>query len=126
MESLHVYFKKIKLHSSDKPIIVSEFGGYAFKVNNHVFNNKKEYGYKKFKDIKSFNEAIKTLYEEDVINNIKHGLYGAIYTQVSDIEDEINGLLTYDREVLKVSDKTIKSVMDELYLEFNKNSNVEK
>lgn len=117
--SLHVYFKKIKLPKSDKPIIVSEFGGYAIKIEDHIFNDKKDYGYKKFENLNQFNQAIKDLYENDVIANIKNGLCGAIYTQVSDVEDEINGLLTYDRKVLKVDEKMMKEISNKINEEFS-------
>lgn len=118
VESLHVYFKKIKLKPSNRPIIVSEFGGYAYKVENHVFNEKKDYGYKKFNDFNSFNKALFDLYQNDVINNIKNNLAGCIYTQVSDVEDEINGLLTYDRKVLKVNKDSMKLIKSLIEKEF--------
>lgn len=118
VESLHVYFKKIKLKPCDKPIIVSEFGGYAYKVENHIFNEKKDYGYKKFNDIDEFNKALYNLYQNDVINNIKNGLAGCIYTQVSDVEDEINGLLTYDRKVCKVNKDTMLDIAKQIKKEF--------
>ena len=118
VESLHVYFKKIKLSKSNKPIIVSEFGGYAYKENNHVFNDKKEYGYKKLNSKEDFNKAIKNLYDNDIVKNIKNNLCGAIYTQVSDVEDEINGLLTYDRKVLKVYKDVMKEIKNNIDKEF--------
>ena len=118
VESLHVYFKKIKLKKSNKPIIVSEFGGYALSLKEHIFNKENEYGYKKFNDIDSLNKAIKELYEKDIIGNIKNGLAGAIYTQVSDVEDETNGLFTYDRKVLKVKKENMLQIKETIEKEF--------
>ena len=118
VESLHVYFRKIKFKHKDKPLIVSEFGGYAYKVENHVFNETKDYGYKKFNTLESFNDALFKLYERDVVNNIKHKLAGCIYTQVSDVEDEINGLLTYDRKVLKVNKEKMLKIKEMIDKEF--------
>ena len=118
MESLHVYFKKIKLKPSDRPIIVSEFGGYAYKEENHIFNEKKDYGYRKFNDKEELDKAIFNLYKNDVVDNIKNGLTGSIYTQVSDVEDEINGLLTYDRKVCKVKKETMLSIKNLIEKEF--------
>lgn len=118
VESLHVYFKKIKLKKSNKPIIVSEYGGYALSLQGHVFNTENEYGYKKFKDIDSLNNALYDLFVNDIVNNIKNGLAGCIYTQVSDVEDETNGLFTYDRQVLKVKKEMmlkIKQMIDKEY-----------
>jgi hypothetical protein len=118
VESLHVYFKPIKLKPSNKAIIVSEFGGYAYPIKDHEFNTEKVYGYKKFNNSEDFNKAIVTLFETDIINNIKNGLAGSIYTQVSDVEDETNGLLTYDRKILKVNEKDFIEIKNKIDKEF--------
>lgn len=102
VDSKHIYFKKIKPKSSRKPIFLSEFGGYSYRVDGHIFNKNKEYGYGKFSDRESFANAFCKLYKEQVLPFIKEGLCAAVYTQVSDVEDETNGLLTYDRRVTKV------------------------
>ena len=115
VESDHVYFKEIKGKKTNKPWILSEFGGYSFKVKEHSFNQTKNYGYKYFDDKKSFNQAIISLYEEQIVPAIKSGLCGAIITQVSDIEDETNGFLTYDRKVLKVNEQEFCKTSKKLY-----------
>lgn len=102
VDSRHVYFKKIKIKKSNKPIIVSEFGGITYCVKDHVFNQNNEYGYGKCDTRESFVNKLRNLYEEQVIPHIEKGLCGAVYTQVSDIEDEINGLFTYDRRIDKI------------------------
>ena len=61
------------------------------------------------------------LYKRDVLGNLKNNLAGVIYTQVSDVEDEINGLLTYDRKVCKVDYRRINALMNEIYDAFEKN-----
>ena len=114
VESLHVYFKKIKLKKSDKPIVLSEFGGYSYKESGHVANEKNTYGYKFFKENDKFENAVISLYENEVIPNIQNGLSGAIYTQLSDVEDETNGFLTCDRKILKVNEDRFRSVMEKL------------
>ncbi len=112
VSSIHVYFKKVKLPKPDgRPIVLSEFGGYSLKINEHSFNSKKNYGYKIYNDKVSLTDAIIALYERDVIALIPQGLAGAIYTQVSDVEDETNGLLTYDRLLVKVDEEKIKELM---------------
>ena len=63
-------------------------------------------------------EGCVELYERDVINLIPQGLAAAIYTQVSDVEDETNGLLTYDRQVLKVNPENVKAMSERLYSAF--------
>ncbi len=120
VESDHVYFKKVKKRKTDKPWILSEFGGYSYKIDEHSFNEDKTYGYKYFKDGESFNEALVNLYEEQIIPAIESGLCACILTQVSDIEDETNGLLTYDRKVLKVDEEKMRKTSQKLYETFIK------
>jgi hypothetical protein len=102
VESPHVYFKPVKVKQSAKPIVLSEFGGYSFKPAGHAFNLRKTYGYRFFDKQEEFEEALYSLYLDEIVPAVEKGLCGAIYTQVSDIEDETNGLLSYDRRVLKV------------------------
>ena len=112
VDSIHVYFKKVRLpKKSNRPIVLSEFGGYSWKVEDHSFNSNQNYGYRLFDSKESLTEAVVNLYERDVINLIPDGLAAAIYTQVSDVEDETNGLYTYDRQVLKVDAEKIKEIM---------------
>ena len=116
VNSLHVYFKEVKLkgEKGEKPIILSEFGGYSYKIKEHSANLKKTYGYKKFENQGEFENALIDLYENEVISNVQNGLCGAIYTQLSDVEDETNGFLTYDRRVLKVNSERVRATMEKL------------
>ena len=102
VDSQHIYFKKLKLKIKDKPLVLSEFGGYSYKPENHVFNLDKTYGYGKFETREEFVTAICNLYKEQVLPLAKSGLSATVYTQVSDVEDETNGLLSFDRKVLKL------------------------
>ena len=112
VDSIHVYFKKVRLpKKSGRPIVLSEFGGYSWKVKEHSFNSDQNYGYRLFDSKEALTEAVVNLYERDVISLIPEGLAAAIYTQVSDVEDETNGLYTYDRQVLKVDADKIKEIM---------------
>ena len=116
VDSRHVYFRKVELTGKDKPLVLSEFGGYAYKCEGHLFNTDKEYGYGGYDTLDKLNEAVKALYMEQVLPAISKGLCAAIYTQVSDVEDEINGLLTYDRKVEKLKPDVMlpvaKALMD--------------
>ena len=114
VESPHVYFKPVKLKPAEKPILLSEFGGYSLAVADHVFNTKKVYGYKKFEDVTAFCKALTALYENEIIPQIGKGLCGAIYTQLTDVEDEINGLATYDRKSLKVEAAEMLAIAEKL------------
>ena len=103
VDSRHVYFKPVKLRAGEKPLVLSEFGGYSFKPEGHVFNTEQTYGYGKFEDQEQFAQAVEKLYRDQIIPAAKTGLCAAIYTQVSDVEDETNGLLSYDRKVEKLT-----------------------
>jgi hypothetical protein len=114
VESLHVYFKPFRFKPSKKPVVLSEFGGYSYKPEGHVFNPYKTYGYRFFKEGAEFEDALVKLYEEEIIPAVGKGLCAAVYTQVSDVEDETNGLLSYDRKILKVSEARMKEIAGKL------------
>ena len=103
VDSRHVYFRKVRLKGRKKPLVLSEFGGKPYRSENHIFNPGKTYGYGGCETTEALEEALVSLYREEILPCVRQGLCAAIYTQVSDVEDEINGLLTYDRRVEKVS-----------------------
>ena len=103
VDSRHVYFRKVRLKGDGvKPLVLSEFGGKTWKVEGHIFNPDKTYGYGGCQTREELNDALVKLYMEEVLPCVKNGLCGAVYTQTSDVEDEVNGLLTYDRKVEKI------------------------
>ena len=111
-----IYFgQKYKTLPRDpRPVVLSEFGGYSMTVEGHVFDPDKEFGYKKFKTEKELVEALRVLYLKKLKPLIAKGLCAAIYTQVSDVEEEINGLVTYDRAVQKVPTAALRAINDEI------------
>ena len=115
VDSRHVYFKKVKLTGDGrKPLVLSEFGGKTYKTGGHIFNPEKSYGYGGCGDIAELNKAVAALYMDEIVPCIRNGLCAAIYTQVSDVEDEINGLLTYDRRVEKLTESAMVPVAEAL------------
>ena len=115
VDSRHVYFKKVKLVGDGvKPLVLSEFGGKTYKTEGHIFNPRKSYGYGGCETIDALNAAVAALYLDEIVPCVRNGLCGAIYTQVSDVEDEINGLLTYDRRVEKLLCETMLPVAEAL------------
>ena len=115
MDSRHVYFRKVKLKGDGvKPLVLSEFGGKTFRVEGHVFNPDKTYGYGGCDSLEALNEAVVKLYMDEVLPCVGHGLCATIYTQVSDVEDEINGLVTYDRKVEKMEPEKMLPVAEAL------------
>ena len=122
VHSEHIYMRPLKLKAREgRPLILSEFGGYCWKEMDNSFNLSNTYSYKDFKTIEDFENAFIALYDEQVIPHIeKEGLCGLVYTQVSDVEDETNGLFTYDRQILKVDEQKVKAMSDRLYKVFDK------
>ena len=119
MVSEHIYFKKISLTpSDDRPLVLSEFGGYSCKIAEHSFNLDKTYGYKFFSTTEEFMSALVELYEKEIIPAIELGLCATVLTQVSDVEDETNGLLTYDRQILKADKDRMKKISKKLFSAF--------
>jgi hypothetical protein len=118
--SIHEYFKPVKIKAGEKPIVLSEFGGYSYKPEGHVFNTKQTYGYKKFESAEKYGQALVRLYREEIVPLVKEGLCASVYTQVSDVEDETNGLLSYDRKVLKVNEEPMREIAAALYAEMEK------
>ena len=110
VDSRHVYFRKVNLKAKNKPLVLSEFGGKTYKAEGHIFNPDKSYGYGGCETLEALNEALVKLYMDEIIPNIRNGLCAAIYTQVSDVEDEINGLVTYDRKVEKIDPEKLLPV----------------
>ncbi len=100
-KSLHVYFRPYRFHKDKlgRCVILTEFGGYGYDTNT---TKKKSFIYKKLRSKLELTQAIVKLYEKQIIPAKKKGLAAAIYTQLSDVEQETNGLITYDRTDIKV------------------------
>ncbi|MBO7249870.1 MAG: glycoside hydrolase family 2 [Clostridia bacterium] len=118
--SHHVYFKPVKLKAHPtRPLVLSEFGGYSWQVEGHIFNPQKNYGYKTLHSKEELTEGLRALYEGEILPAIEGGLCATVLTQVSDVEDETNGIMTYDRQVIKVDAETMSKVSKKLYKRFD-------
>ena len=115
LKSMHIYFKRVKLPKKEKRcIILSEFGGLVLPIEGHRIEGNSVY--KKFKTVDEYLNAYKELIELDVLKNIPLGLSATVYTQLSDVEEETNGFVTYDREVVKLDPIRIKEINDQIHL----------
>ena len=100
--SVHNYFRKLKVEKDEKrAFVISEYGGYACHISGHSSVDR-IFGYKKFDTLGDLSNAYHELYEGQVLPLIEKGLSGVVYTQLSDVEEEVNGLATYDRKVVKI------------------------
>ena len=119
LDSEHIYFRVEELHAKERPMFLSECGGYSYLVEGHAFNPDKTYGYGACKDSEELTDRIVAMYEGMVLPGIKGGVCGCVYTQLSDVEDEINGMYTYDREVCKVNKEKMQDLAKRIFMEIN-------
>ncbi|WP_461223790.1 glycoside hydrolase family 2 protein [Lacticaseibacillus suihuaensis] len=119
-KSAHRYYKPYRVTPDAKGRIqaLTEFGGYTLAVPGHTATAR-PYGYKQFKTAEALTAAIQKLYRTKVFGNLEAGLAVAIYTQVSDVEDECNGLWTYDRAELKVKPGVWQAINRRLQEQYN-------
>lgn len=120
--SKHIYYPNIIMTDDTKRVnFLSEFGGHAYIIQNHRFSDKK-YGIKFYYSKEKFVKHLKHLFTNYLAKLIlKKHLSGFVYTQVSDVEDELNGLMTYDRAIVKIDSLTIKDLNDYLDNLFSNN-----
>lgn len=111
--SKHIYFTPIRVHAGDKPWLLTEFGGYALKTPGHTWNER-TFGYRVYPNKEKLTAAYQKLFNKVIIPQIKTGLAATVYTQVTDVEDEINGLMTYDRRVAKIDPAVLQKINEKV------------
>ena len=97
------------LFDKDYVNVMGEYGGIGFPVEGHLWQTDKNWGYIQYKSA----DEVADTYEEyanELIGFVKKGFSGAIYTQTTDVEGEVNGLMTYDRKVIKLDVDRIKAI----------------
>ena len=115
LRSIHKYFVKFRMPKREKrAVILSEYGGYSLSLDGHRSTDK-TFGYAKFDGKEKLNAAIEKLWRDEIIPAREQGLCAAIYTQLSDVQDETNGIVTYDRQVVKVDMDRLKELNGILY-----------
>ena len=113
--SMHKYILPVpKIRPDKRAFVISEFGGYSQVIDGHVWNKKKSFGYLMYRSKRTLTEAYRKLIEKQIIPLIPKYLSGFVYTQVTDVEFEVNGILTYDREIVKIDEDTLKSLNDKM------------
>lgn len=115
IQSLHVYFKPVRYKDDryGRAVCLTEFGGITLGLEGHTFEAK-ESGYFRSADLNALKNDFRNLYEKQIFPAVEKGLAAAIYTQVSDVEGEVNGLLTYDREVEKIPREELKDLFSRI------------
>ncbi len=107
IKSLHYYFFTLRIPRDQRALALSEFGGYSMKVPGHS-STADIYGYRIFTDREQLTQAYGKLMKNDILPSVEKGICATIFTQLSDIEEEVNGIFTYDREILKIDSGEIR------------------
>ena len=112
VQSLHVYFRPYRYRPDrdGRAVLLTEFGGYNLRVPGHTFNEK-DFGYSRCADGAELLEKLRKLYETQIGPAKKAGLAAAIYTQLTDVEDELNGFVTYDRQAVKLPPEQVRQII---------------
>lgn len=120
MYSIHNYWRRLTVKpKKDRVVALTEYGGYSQRIEAHSFCSE-VYGYRIYNTREELTAGFKGLIKRDIIRGIPNGLSAAVYTQVSDVEEEVNGLLTYDRDIVKMEEETVKQLNKEIYEEFER------
>ena len=120
VQSEHIYFRPVKLkRNPERPVVLSEFGGYCYAEKDHLFNPDHSFGYRNFDSAPALTEGLEKLYREQIVPALRTtNLCALVLTQVSDVEDEVNGMVTYDRRVVKPDAEKMRALAGELFAAF--------
>ena len=117
--SIHNYAPGFSVSpKADRAVALTEFGGYSYPAEGHTACEK-EFGYQAYRSREELTANYKRLWNDEIYPNLANGLSATIYTQVSDVEEEINGVFTYDREIVKLEEDTVRELNQRLYDEFD-------
>ena len=122
MHSLHNYFYPLRIRPQKRTVALSEYGGIAWPMPGHEPPHK-TYGYGTAKDRQELTARYKKLQLKTVLPQLEKGLSALVYTQLTDVEDEVNGLFTYDRAAVKPDANAVRSVNAALAAEFARVTN---
>jgi hypothetical protein len=105
------------LFDGQRATVLGEYGGIGLALEGHLWNADKNWGYVQFKSSKEVtDEYVKyaddeyVKYAESLLKFIKSGFTAAVYTQTTDVEGEVNGLMTYDRKVIKIEEPRVREI----------------
>lgn len=118
VDSRHNYFYPLRVRPGRRTVALTEYGGIAFPVAGHLTADK-TYGYGTARDSADMAARYEKLQCETVLPQLARGLSALVYTQLTDVEEEVNGLFTYDRTVLKLPADRVRAINDRLYAAFD-------
>lgn len=115
LRSLHIYFRPVTVprRSDGRVLALTEYGGYSLAVPSHTWSST-SFGYRTYRSRDRLVTALERLHDREIAPAIERGLAATVYTQLADVEDEVNGLVTYDRRFVKVPEATMRTINDRL------------
>jgi beta-galactosidase/beta-glucuronidase len=115
LQSLHVYFRPVSVpRRRDRRVLaLTEYGGYSLAVLSHTWSDR-VFGYRRYRSRDRLIAALERLHDRQIAPAIVRGLAATVYTQLADVEEEVNGLVTYDRRFVKVPVETMRAINDRL------------
>ncbi len=118
LRSLHIYFRRFRVprKRDGRVLALSEYGGYSLHLAAHSASET-EFGYRRYGSAALLAQAFRDLHTDQIVPAIPQGLSATVYTQLSDVEDETNGLLTYDRRVVKIPTEQVRAAITRLRLD---------
>lgn len=118
MHDLHNYPEPVlhrpEVFGKDRAVVLGEFGGLGLPIEQHTWTDKSNWGYQSFQNKEELFNRYKSLLEK-LQTLIPKGMSAAVYTQTTDVESEVNGLMTYDRKVMKFDVELIRKLHQQLY-----------
>ena len=111
LRSLHVYFRPVRAPRGRDPrvLAVTEYGGYSLAVPGSTWNDR-VFGYRRYRSKARLQAALERLHDAEIVPAIGRGLAATVYTQLSDVEDAVNGMVTYDRRYVKVDETAVRAM----------------
>ncbi|SFC20330.1 glycoside hydrolase family 2 protein [Butyrivibrio sp. YAB3001] len=118
--SVHNYFRplSVEIDKNDRAFVISEYGGFTLHMDGHSSVDR-VYGYKKYDTLDELGRAYYNLINGSIKPLISKGLAGAVYTQLSDVEEEVNGLITYDRRITKINPDLDPNMLQNMHNELS-------
>ena len=120
MIDLHSYpGPRMFLYDGERANVLGEYGGIGLALEGHLWQPDRNWGYVQFKNSKEVtDEYVK--FGNELLKYIKQGFTAAVYTQTTDVEIEVNGVMTYDRKVMKMDEKRLRKMNDEIVNSLNR------
>lgn len=109
LDTHHYPYPKLTMVDSSRATVLGEYGGIGYVVKDHLWVPDRNWGYIRLNSVKEVTDQYED-YANKLMVLIKAAFTGAVYTQTTDVEIEVNGLMTYDRKVVKVEEERIRKI----------------